>query len=90
MSKEVSALELRKHFGEVMDEVRYRKEPYIVKRNGRPVVVLIDFEVFQALESRKAEEAFIETYTDERIAEFLKTDTIDQRTRQQVKHLLGE
>ena len=84
MSKEISVLKLWKHFGEVMDEVCYRKESYIVKRNGRPVVILIDFEVFRALESRKAEEAFIETYTDERIAEFLKADTVDQRTRQQV------
>ena len=29
MAKEITALELRKHFGAIIEEVRYRKEPYI-------------------------------------------------------------
>ena len=86
--KEITALALRQHFGEVMDEVRYRKEPYIVTRNGRPLIVLLDVGAYQALEEKRQEEAFIEEYTDERVTELLKEDRVDaQRTRSMRKLL---
>ena len=74
--KEISALDLRKRFGEVLDEVRYRKEPWIIKKNGRAVVVMIDIEVFNAAQENLKEEAFIEEYTNERIKEFLAEDQL--------------
>ncbi len=80
VKKEITALSLRQRFGEVMDEVRYRKEPYIVTRNGRPLIVLLDVEAFHALEEKQQEEAFIEEYTDEQLAELLKEDRIDSQT----------
>ena len=86
--KEITALALRQRFGEVMDEVRYRKEPYVVTRNGRPLIVLLDIEAFRALEAKQQEEAFIEEYTDERIAEFLKEDRVDVQTARSVRNLL--
>ena len=79
-NREITALALRQHFGEVMDEVRYRKEPCIVTRNGRPMIVLLDVEAYRVLEAKRQEEAFIEEYTDERVAEFLKEDRMDART----------
>ena len=85
MAKEITALELRKHFGEIMEDVRYRREPHIIKRNGRPMVVLIDLEAYRAAEARQREDAFIETYTDERVAELLKEDAVDRTTLEQVK-----
>ena len=88
MAKEVTSLELRKRFGEIIEEVRYRKEPYIVKRNGRPMVVLVDIEAFQAAEERRQEEAFIENYTDERVQEFLNEDRLDEATRTKARKLL--
>ena len=87
--KEITALALRQRFGEVMDEVRYRKEPYIVTRNGRPLIVLLDVGAYQALEEKRQEEAFIEEYTDERVAEFLKEDQIDSKTARSARKLLG-
>ena len=89
MAKEITALELRRRFGEVMEEVRYRKEPYIVKRNGRPMIVLLDIEAYEATKASRQEDAFIEEYSAERIGEFLKTDQVDRRTREQVRKLLG-
>ena len=86
--KEITALALRQRFGEVMDEVRYRKEPYIVTRNGRPLIVLLDVEAYRALEAKQQEEAFIEDYADERIAEFLKEDHVDAQTARSVRKLL--
>ena len=89
MAKEITALELRNRFGAIMEEVRYRKEPYIVKRNGRPMIVLVDIEAYQASEEQRLEEAFIEAYSDERIAEILRADTVDATTRKRVRKLLG-
>ncbi len=86
--KEITALELRKRFGEIMEDVRYRKEPYLVKRNGRPMIVLIDIEAYQADESRRKEDAFIEDYTEERVKEFLKADRLDPSLRAHVNRRL--
>lgn len=88
-NKEITALALRQHFGQVMDEVRYRKEPCIVTRNGRPLIVLLDVEAYRALEEKRQEEAFIEEYTDERLAEFLKEDQVDTKTAKRARKLLG-
>jgi prevent-host-death family protein len=90
VKKEITALALRQRFGEVMDEVRYRKEPYIVTRNGRPLIVLLDVGAYQALEEKRQEEAFIEEYADERVVEFLKEDQVDAWTARSARKLLGE
>ena len=89
MAKEISALELRKHFGEVVEQVRYRKEPHIVTRNGRPMIVLIDIDAYQASEAQHREEAFIEEYTAERVKELLQADTVGAETRKHIKQLLA-
>ena len=89
VKKAITALELRQRFGEVMDEVRYRKEPYVVTRNGRPLIVLLDVGAYRALEEKQREEAFIEEYTEERVAEFLKEDHVDTQTAKAVRKLLG-
>ena len=90
MSKEINALELRKRFGEIMEEVRYRREPYIVKRNGRPIIVLLDIEAYEAVKTRLDEEAFVEEYTKDRIQEFLKENELDKATAQRARKLLRE
>ena len=89
MAKEINALELRKRFGEIIEEVRYRKEPYILKRNGRRMIVLLDIETYEASKSQIQDEAFIEEYSDARIAEFLKADTLDPDLKERIKKLAG-
>jgi len=76
----ISALDLRKRFGEVMDRVRYKKEPLIITKNGRPMIVMIDIELYRASQESVRDEAFIENYTEERIAEFLAEDGLDKTT----------
>ena len=88
MAKEITALELRKHFGAIIEEVRYRREPYIVKRNGRPMIVLLDIEAYQTVQERQREDAFLEAYTEERIQGFLKEDRLEQVTRTKARKLL--
>ncbi len=88
MLKEINALDLRKRFGEIMEEVRYRKEPYVVKRNGRAMIVLVDIETYEASKSKREEEAFIEDYSDERIAEFMKEDRLLSTTKKDIRKLI--
>ena len=91
--KEINALELRKHFGELLDEVRVKKQTYIITENARPVAALVEVETYQELlkqpppptatsaasippPPKGPEDAFIEIYSKERIAEFLKEDSL--------------
>ncbi|MBI3322627.1 MAG: type II toxin-antitoxin system Phd/YefM family antitoxin [Candidatus Omnitrophica bacterium] len=88
MSKRVSAFEARTRFGEILDTVRYRKEPVIVERNGRPAAVIVDLESYQAMEGLKEEERFIEEYADERIKGFIAADRLSKEEAQKAKRLL--
>lgn len=88
MSQRVSAYQARTKFGEILDAVRYRKEPYIVERNGRPAAVIVDVEAYQALEALREEEHFIEEYTDERVREFLSADRLSRSQSQRMKRFL--
>ena len=86
--KEINALDLRKKFGEILDEVRYKKEPYIIKKNGRQIVVLVDIDVYRAAQENRQEEAFIEEYSDERIKDFLSEDKISSDIANSVRKTL--
>ena len=88
--KEINALDLRRKFGEIMDEVRYRKEPFIVKKNGRAIIVLIDIEAYRATQEHLHDEAFIEEYTDERIKEFSNEDKLDPAADRAARKKLGK
>ena len=88
--KEINALDLRKKSGEIMDEVRYRKEPCIVKKNGRAIIVLLDIDAYRAAQENLKEEAFIEEYTEERIKEFLAEDKMNQATFKAVQKSLSQ
>ena len=88
MSKRVSAFEARTKFGEILDAVRYRKEPYIVERNGRPAAVIVDVEAYQALEALREQEKFIEDYTDERVRGFLAADRLSPTETKKIKRFL--
>ncbi len=85
--KEISSLDLRRKFGAVLDEVRYRKEPYIIKKNGREVGVLVDIDVYRASQESLREEAFIEEYSDERIREFLNEDKVEPELAAKIKKM---
>lgn len=46
-SRKVSAFDARTHLGELLDYVRYSKNPCLIERHGKPVAALIDIDVFQ-------------------------------------------
>ena len=88
MNRHVSAFEARTKFGEILDAVRYRKEPCVVEKNGRPAAVIVDLEAYQALESLRQEERYIEEYTEQRVKEFLKEDKVSQAQARKVGKFL--
>ena len=76
MSKEINALEVRQHFGKILNDVSVEKETYIVTKNGRPVMILLNVKTYEELQSAPRGEisssSFIKTYSRERIEEFLE------------------
>ena len=46
--KQIAALEFRRRFGEVLDEVVRRGEPVTVTRANRPLVVLVPADAYEA------------------------------------------
>ena len=88
MSERVSAYEARTKFGEILDRVRYHKESIVVEKNGRPAAVIVDLEAYQALETLREEEKFIEDYTDERLKGFLVADRLPRPEIARIKKRL--
>ena len=86
--KEINVIDLRRKFGQVLDEVRYKKESLIIKKNGRQIVVIMDIDVYRSAQENLQEEAFIEEYSDERIKEFLSGDKIDRTLFDNVRKTL--
>ena len=76
LMKEINISDFRKKFREILDDVRYGKEPYIIKKNGRQIVVLMDIDLYRASQDRFQEAAFIEEYSADRIREFMSEDKI--------------
>lgn len=47
MRREVSAMEARQKFGELLDEIYYRDEQVIIKRADKPMAALISIQSYQ-------------------------------------------
>lgn len=47
MKKEVSAMEARQKFGELLDQIHYRDDQIIIKRADKPMAVLISIQSYQ-------------------------------------------
>ncbi|HRN74309.1 MAG TPA: type II toxin-antitoxin system Phd/YefM family antitoxin [Ottowia sp.] len=69
MITEINAVNLRQHLGELLNRVHDRKDSIVVSKNGRPVAVLVDVELFGRI--RRMRERF-DAFSD-RIAEACAT-----------------
>ncbi len=49
MIREISAMEARKNFGELLNEVRYLHDNIVIKKAGKPVAALIDMALFEKI-----------------------------------------
>ena len=56
MIKEATAMTVRQHLGDLLNEVRYRRGRIVITKAGKPVAALVDMETFERL--RKSDEEF--------------------------------
>lgn len=53
MAKRISAMDLRKRLGQIMNEVSLRDDEYVVERDGKPLAALIPIWKLKQIEERK-------------------------------------
>ena len=53
MLKEVTAMEARQTFGELLNEVKYRHDNILITKAGKPIAALIDIELFEKVRKMK-------------------------------------
>lgn len=75
-TKTISAYKARTNFGQLIDEVRYNKVPYLIEKNGRPAVAIIDLADFEKLKKKIVWPT--RAYSDQEIQDFLKEDQIQK------------
>lgn len=73
-TKTISAYKARVNFGQLIDEVRYNKVPYVVEKNGRPAVAIIDMADFEKFQKKVVWPTRL--YTEKEIQDFLEEDQI--------------
>ena len=56
MIKEATAMTVRQHLGDLLNEVRYRRGKIVITKAGKPVAALVDIETFERL--RRSDEEF--------------------------------
>ncbi|MDO4681640.1 MAG: type II toxin-antitoxin system Phd/YefM family antitoxin [Lautropia sp.] len=56
MITEVSAVNFRQNLGEMLNQVQYRNDSIIIKKDGKPVAALVDAELFERI--RRMNERF--------------------------------
>ena len=86
MIKSISMLDLRKKPGEVLDETFYKKYRFLVKRNKKPMAVIIPIEDFK----RYFEDEDAQVYADSDVKNFLLEDKLTSSGEKKVKNLLSK
>jgi prevent-host-death family protein len=49
MIKEVSAVTFRQNLGEMLNQVQYRHDSVLIKKDGKPVAALVDARLFERI-----------------------------------------
>jgi prevent-host-death family protein len=49
MIKEVSAVTFRQNLGEMLNQVQYRHDSVVIKKDGKPVAALVDARLFERI-----------------------------------------
>lgn len=53
MITEVNAVTFRQNLGEMLNQVQYRKDSIVVKKDGKPVAALVDAELFARIRAMR-------------------------------------
>jgi prevent-host-death family protein len=55
MVSEVSAVNFRQNLGEMLNQVQYRNDSILIKKDGKPVAALVDAELFARIRVMREE-----------------------------------
>ena len=78
MITEVSAVNFRQNLGEMINQVQYRNDSIVINKDGKPVAVLVDAELFARIQrmrerfdalSTRIADAFADVPVEEGVAE---------------------
>jgi prevent-host-death family protein len=78
MVREVTAVNFRQNLGEMLNQVQYRNDSILIKKDGKPVAALVDAELFARIRrmqdrfdelSRQVAEAFADVPEEQGMAE---------------------
>lgn len=53
MIREITAMDARKNFGEILNGVKYRHDSVLIRKAGKPIAALIDVDLFEKIRSLK-------------------------------------
>lgn len=78
MITEVNAVSFRQNLGEMLNQVQYRNDSIVINKDGKPVAVLVDAELFARIQrmrdrfdalSARIAEAYVDMPVEEGLAE---------------------
>ena len=70
MIREATAMTVRQHLGDLLNEVRYRRGRIVITKAGKPVAALVDIETFERLRKADAELEYLRGEITEAFADF--------------------
>lgn len=89
MITEVNAVLFRQNLGEMLNQVQYRNDSIVINKDGKPVAVLVDAELFARIRrmrdrfdalSNRIAEGYVNTQAEEGLAE-IDALVADERKR---------
>lgn len=55
MIREISAMDARKNFGELLNQIKYCHDNILIKKAGKPIAALIDIDLFEKIKSLRSQ-----------------------------------
>jgi prevent-host-death family protein len=49
MRREATAMTVRRHLGEILNQVQYRGDSVVVTKDGKPVAALVDYPLYERI-----------------------------------------
>ena len=98
MITEVTAVNFRQNLGEMINQVQYRSDSIVINKDGKPVAVLVDADLFARIRrmrerfdelSARIAGAFADLPPDQGIAEIDAVVARDRRSRDRQSRKLG-
>ncbi len=90
MITEVTAVNFRQNLGEMINQVQYRSDSIVINKDGKPVAVLVDAELFARIRrmrerfdalSRRITEAYTDVPVEQGMAEIDAAVARERRSR---------